>query len=59
MDDYESEQQRLQEEYEEECMENYPLTWEIDEYEIDHSYSRCYDCVKKAISKSKSGYETY
>lgn len=38
------EEQLLQEEYEKECMKNYPLTWELDEYELDHSYgSNAYD----------------
>jgi len=38
--DYDSEEEEcLQEEYEEECMKDYPLTWELDEYELDHSYS--------------------
>jgi hypothetical protein len=32
------EEQMLQEEYEQECLENYPLTWELDEYELDHLY---------------------
>jgi len=48
MEDYyyynSEEEQLLQEEYEKECMKNYPLTWELDEYELDHSYgSNAYD----------------
>jgi hypothetical protein len=37
------EEQLLQNEYEQECMQGYPLTWELDEHELDHSYSGCYD----------------
>ena len=41
MEDYyyydSEEEQILQEEYEQECMEHYPLTWELD-HELDHSY---------------------